>query len=676
MNSPGAIEGTLNWNVSSLSLIIGPMDATVIVFALLYFCAIAIHSFLALLILRKTGPTREESAYGWFMTICAFWHVTNLAILTIVPDVRYFRLILILNHSLLAFMVGGLIHIYAVHEHTGEEERFVFRKSISRHIAENSRLYVGLSYAASGVLAIIMLADFFSPGYLPAAVVQTARKGVLYFFLAAAVVVVATRPSGGSVGCRSFLHSPATIKMSLAMIAALSAFYILRLVGVESVKEYIEPPVKLISVPFAFGLALLNYRFQFMDKLVRHSIRVLFFLTLSACLYWFLSTAHKSLSRDLQSIVAIVLLFSLLFLAPMADRLIRAMVDSYLLKRPLNLGQAVLELDQILSVAKDVNGLQGNVASHIRSVLLTQSVSVELCETANPAAAAADPPHKDSVRSEPGKHIGELVFPLTIENRPLGHLVVCERENGYPYLSEEVSFLRTAATLLAASLDAHLAREEQIKASAELKEGGLREDRLVAEAARAELRALRAQINPHFLFNVLSTIADLISYEPEKAEAMTERLAEVFRYILAQTDRDSVPLGDELEFIKAYLDIQKIRFGDRLDVRLAIEPSVLHHQIPPLLLQPIVENSIKHGLAPKVGGGCIQIRAAEEFDQLRIVIEDDGIGMLPAEDSLHRGVGLKNVRDRLYQAYGVRGHLVIRGEYQKGTIVEIGIPKL
>lgn len=97
------------------------------------------------------------------------------------------------------------------------------------------------------------------------------------------------------------------------------------------------------------------------------------------------------------------------------------MVDSHLLKRALNLGQAVLELDQILSVAKDVNGLKGGVASHIRSVLLTQSVSVELCEAANNVLATADAPRHDSVRSEPGKHVDELVFPLTIENRPLGN---------------------------------------------------------------------------------------------------------------------------------------------------------------------------------------------------------------------------------------------------------------
>ena len=144
--------------------------------------------------------------------------------------------------------------------------------------------------------------------------------------------------------------------------------------------------------------------------------------------------------------------------------------------------------------------------------------------------------------------------------------------------------------------------------------------------AEAELRALRAQINPHFLFNSLNTIADLIVRDPPRAEAMTLRLASVFRHVLAHSSRSMTTIREEIEFLRTYLYIEEARFGDRLRVTIDVAPEAAGQPIPSLILQPLVENAMKHGLGPKPGPGNIWISAHTEGDQVCVRIEDDGMG--------------------------------------------------
>jgi len=203
-----------------------------------------------------------------------------------------------------------------------------------------------------------------------------------------------------------------------------------------------------------------------------------------------------------------------------------------------------------------------------------------------------------------------------------------------------------------------------------------REQELVELAATAQLAALRAQINPHFLFNSLNSIAQLIRADPDRAEACVERLAEMFRYVLRYGEKDFVPLAEELEMARAYLDIERARFGDRLRVETHVDPPSLQHLIPNLILQPLVENAVRHGLSRKRGGGTVRIDAALANGCLELSIGDDGLGMPAAalERVYERGIGLRNLRDRLERLYGPAHLPEITSAPGSGTRVRLRLP--
>jgi signal transduction histidine kinase len=203
-----------------------------------------------------------------------------------------------------------------------------------------------------------------------------------------------------------------------------------------------------------------------------------------------------------------------------------------------------------------------------------------------------------------------------------------------------------------------------------------RERELAELAATAQLAALRAQINPHFLFNSLNSIAQLIHTEPDRAELCVQRLADIFRYILGRAEKEFVPLGEELQMAQAYLDIERARFGDRLKVETDIDPQSLPHMIPNLILQPLVENAIKHGLSRKMGAGTVRIQAGVEDGLLLLTVGDDGLGMAaPALAQVYEhGVGLRNLRDRLERLYGASYLPEIESVPGTGTRVRLRLP--
>ncbi|MEM9017104.1 MAG: histidine kinase [Verrucomicrobiota bacterium] len=199
---------------------------------------------------------------------------------------------------------------------------------------------------------------------------------------------------------------------------------------------------------------------------------------------------------------------------------------------------------------------------------------------------------------------------------------------------------------------------------------------LERDLVSAQLEALQNRLQPHFLFNALNSVSTLVRIDPDKAEEMIDRLSGLLRNVLATGDKQRIPLRDELDLLRDYLSIESVRFSDRLTVEESIDDSVLDFMVPPLLLQPIAENAVKHGIEPKSEPSTLKVGCSlSDSDTLRLSIEDDGIGMGSASSAgSGSGVGHANIRSRLGALYGEEAQLTISDLPDGGTRVEITLP--
>jgi len=196
----------------------------------------------------------------------------------------------------------------------------------------------------------------------------------------------------------------------------------------------------------------------------------------------------------------------------------------------------------------------------------------------------------------------------------------------------------------------------------------------------ARMEALQNQINPHFLFNTLNSISSLVRFDPEKAREVISKLATILRRLLNTTD-SFVPLSEEVEFIDNYLDIEVVRFGqEKLRVIKELDAASLDVMVPSMILQPLVENSIKHGLASMVEGGSITLRSRLADSSLVIEVEDDGVGMAAASlaqaNARGTGIGMANIAERLEVLYGNAARMTVESHEGKGTMVRLRLPRL
>jgi signal transduction histidine kinase len=201
----------------------------------------------------------------------------------------------------------------------------------------------------------------------------------------------------------------------------------------------------------------------------------------------------------------------------------------------------------------------------------------------------------------------------------------------------------------------------------------LRAARLEMRLIESQLQTLQQQLQPHFLFNTLHAISTLVHRDPEKADVMIERLSDLLRITLQKVGVQEVELAEELEYLRAYLDIEQVHFGPRLIVEYRIDAAALDAMVPTLILQPLVENAIRHGLEPMVRGGCLAIEAQADGDTLWLRIRDNGVGFAigqPRRD----GVGLANTRSRLDRLYEEQAALTIRENPGGGALVDIYLP--
>jgi two-component system, LytTR family, sensor kinase len=191
--------------------------------------------------------------------------------------------------------------------------------------------------------------------------------------------------------------------------------------------------------------------------------------------------------------------------------------------------------------------------------------------------------------------------------------------------------------------------------------------------AQAKLQALQMQLNPHFLFNTLHSIASLMHKDVEAADRMIVRLSDLLRAALEGTDTQEVELQHELEFLKRYLEIEQTRMGDRLTIQMDIAPETLRARVPNLILQPLVENAIKHGIEPRARPGRIELRAHRHNGTLALEVRDNGAGLREGE-TVEDGVGLSNTRARLRGLYGEAHRFDLRAAEGGGVSVQVDIP--
>lgn len=176
-------------------------------------------------------------------------------------------------------------------------------------------------------------------------------------------------------------------------------------------------------------------------------------------------------------------------------------------------------------------------------------------------------------------------------------------------------------------------------------------------ALKSELSALKAQLNPHFLYNVFNTISASVPSDQEQTRELIAKLSDLFRYQLKASKEEMVPLRDELEFIRKYLDLEKARYEERLQVKIEVPETIMDTLIPPMLLQPLVENSIKHGIASLIGGGEISIRIYQDGPKIQFEVSDTGVGIKDKSQLFGEGIGLTNTKLRLEKQYNSELHI-------------------
>jgi hypothetical protein len=232
----------------------------------------------------------------------------------------------------------------------------------------------------------------------------------------------------------------------------------------------------------------------------------------------------------------------------------------------------------------------------------------------------------------------EVIVPLRFASGDARYVLLGRRVGGRRYLSEDLIALGRASSVIA----------EQVE---QFRDSEMR--RLVSQA---ELRALQSQIHPHFLFNALNTLYGIIPREAKGARNTVLNLADILRYFL-ETGKTFLPLERELHIIKAYLEVEKLRLGEKLHVEIDVEPEALHVPIPILSIEPLIENAVKHGIAPKVEGGLVRLEASLDRGSLHVTVSDTGAGF--KESGEKSGVGLENVTRRLQLCYGSDAQLHI-----------------
>jgi hypothetical protein len=477
---------------------------------------------------------------------------------------------------------------------------------------------------------------------------QTALLVITIGFLVLAVV---------AVGAPALRQRPGKIRILASMCLALFAMSFVHFgTGHAGEAWSSELIVHHAGIPLALFVLLQDYRFVLLDAFVRFLANALLAAVLTALVIvaaFQLVLVQRIAQPPLhEALLLISICLFLVFFAWLRNR-VQTWLTQAIFRRGNVVGLAgrVKDCPAFSSEDQYIDWAAGLIAAAVKTKDYAVIAQNELEATADlhtPVLANLLP----ATRSSPKCSWAEVVVPVRRGQGDVQLILLGRRHGGQRYLSEDLDALGRAGREIAERVDT------------------LRQQEMNRLVNQAELRALQSQINPHFLFNALNTLYGTIPREANGARRMVINLAEIFRYFL-QSDRTFVLLAQEMQIVRAYLEVEQLRLGDRLKVEFCIEKAALDVQVPVLSVQPLVENAIKHGIAQRAEPGYVQVRTELRADELRIIVENSSNPEIA--DANGTGVGLRNVRRRLEICYGSGATLRLTSGPQK-TNAEICIP--
>lgn len=436
------------------------------------------------------------------------------------------------------------------------------------------------------------------------------------------------------------------------------------------------------SLPLALVILYQDYRFALADIFLKRALSLFSLVALASALYFLfaaplMTNAAPSDPRVVGALLALWIVTALLY--PHLKHAAHWFVDTIILQR---VDYEALREDIMKAATRleEPDELLDAVSRRVAQALTARRVIWQEDTNTNFRTA---PPRLNFLRRKrtedarnwampDASQTFTAVVPVLTTDTPSYQLLIGELAGGRRLLSDDLAMLEAVALIVARRIDAMRVTHERY-------EHELREQEITALATEAELRALRAQINPHFLFNALTTIGYLIQESPTRAVQTLLRLTALLRGVLRRSEGEFTTLGEEVELIADYLEIEQARFEQRLRVTIDVPASLCALRIPALLLQPLVENAIKHGIAPLRTGGEVIVTARLDTTtkHLYLTIKDTGAGTdltRPRTSSNSNGIGLANVERRLRVHFDERATMQIQSAPGQGMTVELKLP--
>ena len=532
----------------------------------------------------------------------------------------------------LAYSALGLLAAVVVHSvsRLGTEET-----GIKRPLTHAVAL---LAYASATIAGILHLRAAAAGAELPAALgLEVMTTGLLVLSVP---LVIATRRQD---------HARRALWMSALAVFAVSALHLGRFHGANE-SWAIELLGHHASIPLAFAMLYRDYRFALADLFLK---RALTLLALVAVVLIGYSTIDADLAP--RGSVVVVLLIGMWIGTAMLFPWLRDGVGWF--------------VDRVILSRSNYTRLVDGVASEIQGCDDSETVLARACARLAPALNAASVSFEQRAASTPGSPAHNHVVVPTAEP-PHYLLVIGPLAGGRRLLSDDLEMLQQVAASIARRIDALRLTDERY-------ERMLREREIRALATEAELRVLRAQVNPHFLFNALTTIGYLIQSAPPRALDTLMRLTTLLRAVL-RSEGEFTSLGRERELVECYLQIERERFEERLATTIDIPAELEDVPIPSLIVQPLVENAIKHGIARARTGGTLAVIARLDTSgprpELRVVVRNTGAPLVGRTSRDGGGVGLRSVERRLQCYYGETASLTLRGDADGSTAAELRLP--